>query len=316
MSDSGSDESGDGGPENAGYQRMFGDEDLTVGLYFPFTGDGERPPAMDRELALAERAEACGIDALWVRDIPTFWPRFGEAGQVHDPWVFLSQVAARTDRVALATGSIVLPLRHPLHVAKAAASLDCISGGRVVLGVGSGDRDPECAAFGVTPEERGELFRESVDLLRRAWREPFPEHDSTFGTLDGTLDLRPKPTTETLPLLVTGHARQSLSWIGEHGDGWLFYWLPERTREGFIADWRGATPEPKPFVQALRVGLAPDHEGDPEHVHGGFRADSEFFVEYLRDLDTAGVDHVAVGLVGDDPGEKLEAFAETVLSRV
>ncbi|MFB6172112.1 MAG: TIGR03571 family LLM class oxidoreductase [Haloarculaceae archaeon] len=303
--------------ENAGFRRLFGDDDLSVGLLCPlstFEGDA---PSMDCELALAERAEAAGFDALWVRDVPTYWPKFGEAGQVYDPWVYLAQAAARTDDVALATGSVVLPLRHPLHVATAAASLDRLSGGRLLLGVGSGDRDPEYAAFGVDPDERGALFRDAVSVLRAAWRDPFPELDSRFGTLDGTLDVRPKPTTDALPLLVTGHSRQSLDWIGDHADGWLFYQLPRSTLEGFLADWREATPEPKPFLMGLGVDLARDPAAEMEHVHQGFRAGGAWFRDYFRDLRELGVDHVAVGLRGDrDPGAAIDAFATEVLDRL
>ena len=65
-------------------------------------------------------------------------PSFGDIGQVYDPWVYLGWIAAQTRTIALATGSIILPLRHPLHTAKASASIDQLSGGRFVLGVASG----------------------------------------------------------------------------------------------------------------------------------------------------------------------------------
>jgi luciferase-type oxidoreductase len=303
--------------EHRGYRRLFGGDGLTVGLFLPLS-EFEDLPSMDRELELAARAERAGFDALWVRDVPTCWPKFGEAGQVYDPWPVLAQLAVRTDDVALCTGSVVLPLRHPLHVAKAAATVDRLSDGRLVLGIGTGDRDPEYAAFGVDADERGAQFRDSVAAVRTACAERFPEHDSSFGRLDGRLDLRPKPTAERLPLLVTGHARQELAWIGEHGDGWLFYHLPRDTLAGFLEDWQAATPEPKPFAHGLRVDLAPDPDADPEHVHQGFRAGSAWFREYLRDLRTLGVDHVAVGLRGRnrDPGAVIDAFAAEVLDQL
>lgn len=303
---------------NAGYRRMFGDDGLSVGLFFPIAADGTTAPPPDGELALARRGVAAGFDALWVRDVPLYWPKFGEAGQVYDPWVFLSWVAARTDDVALAAGSIVLPLRHPLHVAKAAASVDRLSGGRLVLGVGSGDRPPEFGAFGVDEDDRGARFREAVDVLRTAWGESFPEVDSRFGRLDGDLDLRPEPSAGSIPLLVTGRSRQSLEWIGEHADGWLFYQLPLDTLEGFLADWREATPEPKPFAMGLGVDLAADPTAEREHVHQGFRAGAEWFVDYFRDLERRGVDHVAVSLRAGDrnPEAVLDEFATGVLDRL
>ncbi|MFB6166301.1 MAG: LLM class oxidoreductase [Haloarculaceae archaeon] len=304
--------------ENRGYRRVFGGDGMSVGLFFPITASSDAVPSMDDQLERARLAADVGFDALWVRDVPLFWPTFGDAGQVYDPWVWLSHVAAGTEEIALATGSVVLPLRHPLHVAKAAASVDRLSDGRLVLGVASGDRMPEFAAFGVDADERGRRFRDSVALLRRAWAEEFPNVDSPFGTLDGSLDVLPKPTTETLPLLVTGHARQELAWIADRGDGWLFYQLPRDTLESYLADWRDATDEPKPFAQGLHVVLEDDPAAEMRHVHQGFAAGSEWFLEYFRDLQDLGVDHVAVNLRGNDrPVETvIQTFATEVLDRL
>src|SRR5689334_20465567 len=158
---------------------------------------------------LARRAEELGFAALWVRDVPLRDPNFGDVGQVYDPWVYLGWVAAHTRTIALATGSIVLPLRHPLHTAKAAASVDQLSGGRLVLGVASGDRPVEFPAFGVRYEDRGALFRENLRVLRKVLTEEFPRIESMYGTLFGTADVVPKPTGR-LPIMVTGNSRQSV----------------------------------------------------------------------------------------------------------
>jgi luciferase-type oxidoreductase len=273
---------------------------------------------MDDQIERARYASRLGFDALWFRDVPLFWPKFGDAGQIYDPWVYLSHVAANTDDVALATGSIVLPLRHPLHVAKAAASVDRLSDGRLVLGVASGDRSPEFPAFGVEEEAAGERFRESVRLLRTAWSEEYPEIDSAFGELDGSLDLLPKPTTDSLPLLVTGHARQSLDWIAEHGDGWVYY---QRDLDGLsemVADWREATDEYRPFVQVMHVDLDPDPTAGAERIHQGYAAGSEWFLERLRAVADRGVDHVMINVRhgGRDTRTVLTQFAEEVLAEL
>ncbi|MFB6179997.1 MAG: TIGR03571 family LLM class oxidoreductase [Halorientalis sp.] len=300
---------------NAGFERIFGPDALTFGTGFPLTGARESRPHVETELDLAAHAERLGFDALWARDVPLYWPRFGDAGQTFDPWSWLSQVAAHTTDIALGTASIVLALRHPLHVAKSAATLDRLSDGRLVMGVATGDRDPEFPAFDVDRENRGELFRESVSLLRTVWREEFPETEGSWGRLDGELDLVPKPTAETVPLLPTGRARQSMAWLGEYGDGWLFYHLPLDTLESFLADWREVAGE-KPYAMAVRTELADDPTAEPEHVHQGYRAGSEWFVEYFRDLDAMGVDHVLVSTAGDDPERELTRFAEQVIERV
>ncbi|MFC7138140.1 TIGR03571 family LLM class oxidoreductase [Halobaculum litoreum] len=302
--------------DHRGYRRVFDGDGLTFGTGFPLTDSRESTPNVDREVALAERAETLGYDALWARDVPLYWPRFGDAGQTFDTWPWLSHVAAHTESVALGTASVVLPLRHPLHVAKSAATVDRLSEGRLVMGVATGDRDPEFPAFGVDAEERGEAFRDSVALLRRVWSDEFPEADGEWGRLDGDLDVVPKPEAGTIPLLPTGHARQSLDWIADHGDGWLFYHLPDATLESYLDDWRAAAGD-APYAMAVRTDLADDPTADAEHRHLGYRAGAEWFVDYFRRLDDLGVDHVLVSPGGgEDPAASLTRFAESVIERV
>ncbi|MBZ6495796.1 LLM class oxidoreductase [Natrinema longum] len=301
-----------GGHANAGYRRLFDHDGLTFGVGFPLTGANRSTPTVADELHLAQHAESVGFDGLWARDVPTYWPKFGDSGQTFDTWPWLSHVAAHTDDIALGTSSIVLTLRHPLHVAKSAATVDRLSDGRLVLGVASGDRDPEYPAFDVDREDRGALFRESVDALRTIWREEFPNLEGRWGSLEGDLDVVPKPTTETLPLLPTGHARQSREWIAEHGDGWLFYHLPERTLEDYLTDWRETAGE-KPFTIAVRVELADDPTAEPEPLHLGFHAGVEWFREYFARLESYGLDHAIIGLQNDDREAALSTFADEII---
>ncbi|MFP3560007.1 LLM class flavin-dependent oxidoreductase, partial [Paraburkholderia sp. SIMBA_049] len=105
--------------------------------------------------------------AAWVRDVPLFDPAFGDAGQVFDPFTYLAYLAAQTQRIALVTGSAIFALRHPIDLAKAAATLDTLSGGRLVLGIASGDRPVEFPAYGLDHDSRGERFAQSVDYFRQ-----------------------------------------------------------------------------------------------------------------------------------------------------
>ncbi len=300
---------------NRGYRRMF-DGDLSVGLFFPITTSEAGIPPMEDQLELANLAADLGFDALWFRDVPLFWPDFGDAGQVYDPWVYLSHVAAHTDDIALATGAIVLPIRHPLHVAKAAASVDRLSDGRLVLGVASGDRPPEFPAFGVSEEEVTERFRESVHIIRQAWAEEFPQLDSTYGVTNGRLDLLPKPTTEALPLLVTGYAGQSLEWIAEHGDGWVFYQRDLAGIDDALGEYRTLTDDP--YVQVMHVDLDTDPSASGEPIHQGYAAGVEWFRERLQAMDDRGVDHVMINVRhgGRDVRGVLSEFAEEVISEL
>ena len=111
---------------------MFQQDKLSVGVFFPIEAfQGDNPTMRDQE-KLAQRAR-CWFSALWFRDVPLRDPSFGDIGQVFDPWVYLGWIAAHTTTIALATGAIILPLRHPLHTAKSAASIDQLSVGRLVL---------------------------------------------------------------------------------------------------------------------------------------------------------------------------------------
>jgi alkanesulfonate monooxygenase SsuD/methylene tetrahydromethanopterin reductase-like flavin-dependent oxidoreductase (luciferase family) len=118
-----------------------------------------------------------------------------------------------------------------------------------------------------------------------------------------------------VPLLPTGRARQSVEWIGANGDGWLFDHLPTETLESYLEKWRAAAGE-KPYAMAVRTHLAEDPGADPEHVHLGYRAGSEWFVDYFRELEELGVDHVLVSTAGDDSERELSRFAEEVAERV
>ena len=158
------------------------------------------------------------------RDVPLNDPTFGDLGQLYDPFVWLATIAAHTTTIALATGAVILPLHHPIDVAKAGASLDHLSGGRFVLGVASGDRPVEYPAYGRDLALRGELFRDAFDYAAALLTRRFPVHVSAhYGRLEGGGDLVPKPLSPRLPFLVTGQSRQPLEWIAERSDGWLTY---------------------------------------------------------------------------------------------
>lgn len=282
-----------------GFRRMFRAGRLTVGVFVPIEAfKGDEPSMRDQE-RLAQRAQALGYAALWVRDVPLRDPSFGDLGQIHDPWVYLGWIAAHTRTIALATGAIVLPLRHPLHVAKAAASVDQLSGGRLVLGVASGDRPVEFPAFGVDIERRVALFREHFEMIRHVLEQEYPVSRSTAGTLTGNADLVPKPLGR-LPMLVTGNSGQ-LSWIAGHADGWITYPRGVDRQAEAVARWHGEVhagrPDAfKPFVQSLYVDLAGDPHLLPTPIHLGFRAGRHFLLRFLDSLRVVGVNHVILNL--------------------
>ena len=288
-----------GAHDSAAFRRMFAPGLLTVGVFFPIEAFPGDRPTMANQIALAQRAEALGFAALWFRDVPLRDPAFGDVGQVFDPFVYLGYIAAHTESVALATGAIVLPLRHPLHTAKAAASVDQLSGGRLLLGVASGDRPVEFPAFGVELEQRGEAFRENLRVIRHVLEHSFQPIESRYGSLAG-VDLIPKPVGR-IPLVVTGSSRQSLEWIAEVSDGWITYPRPVQLQARLAREWhdavRARAPEAfKPFAQSLYIDLSPDVNERPSAIHLGFRSGWKGVLDYVLALRAAGVNHVALNL--------------------
>lgn len=308
--------------DSAGFRRMFAPDRLSRGLFFPIEAFERDEPSMRDQPRLARRAEELGFAALWTRDVPLRDPSFGDLGQVHDPWVWLGWIAAHTSTIALATGSLILPLRHPLHTAKASASVDQLTGGRFVLGVASGDRPVEFPAFDVDWERRDALFRENLALIRKILMEEFPSVHSNYGTMTGTADLVPKPVSR-LPILITGSSRQSFEWIAAHADGWITYPRDLARQAELVANWRAAVEAVspgvfKPFVQSLYVDLADAPVEPPRPIHLGFRAGRNFLLDYLNALADAGVNHVILNLKYGrrTAGEVLEEMGRDVLPRI
>ena len=116
---------------NRAYSDTFKVGKLTLGLVMPIEAHGNAPvPNLERHIERAELTDDLGFAALWLRDVPFNVPSFGDAGQTFDPFVYLGLLSGATKSIGLGVASIILPLRHPAHVAKSAASVDVLSGGR------------------------------------------------------------------------------------------------------------------------------------------------------------------------------------------
>src|SRR5690625_3874819 len=192
--------------DHRGFKRTFKENKMTLGLMFPLESYTGSFPEMDpaEQMRLAKMAEDYGFASLFVRDAPLYDPDFGDVGGLYDPWMFLSYVAAHTKDIALGTGSIVTTLRHPLHTAKSAATLEKLSGGRFLFGAASGDRPIEFPAFKVDAEGKGELFRESIEVMKQLWCEEFPKiQTERVHLMKG--DVVPKPEMAGIPVFGTGY---------------------------------------------------------------------------------------------------------------
>jgi len=305
---------------NVGYNSVFQPGQLSIGIVVPIeTYAKSDVPSLNQHLERAQLIDQLGFKALWLRDIPFHVPRFGDAGQLFDPFTYLGYLAGLTDNIALGIASIALPLRHPALVAKSAATVDQLSDGRLILGVASGDRMEEYPAMGIDYEQRGELFREAFDYIRNAHHQSPVFSSSTYGTLDGQLNVLPKPTGHKIPMLVTGSSRQSLAWNAEHGDGWMNYPRSIDMQEATIAHWRELVGEShsysKPFMQPLYIDLHHDDDFLPKPIHLGFKTGINYLISYFNRLRQMGVNHVALNLRfnSGDTGQTLAYLAEKLL---
>lgn len=300
------------------FQKIATKGKLTLGLVFPLESYNGSIPKMENQEYLAKRAEELGFKALWFRDVPFNDPNFGDAGQLFDPWIYMTHIMNHTKEIGLAAGSIILPLRHPVHTSKSINSLQILSNERLVLGVASGDRPIEYPAFNQDLEHKSELFRDNF-FYTKALQEDFPNYTSKFyGSTNGGIDLLPKYLKKT-PMLVTGHSGQSLNWIAEHSDGWLYYPRDFKTLQLVMQQWREALTKVKkdwkPFMQSLYIDISKDSKAKPMPIHLVFKAGTEYLIAHLKLLEKYGVNHVILNLkYGSRPAEEMiEEIGESII---
>ena len=172
-----------------------------------------------RDVAVA--AERAGFAGLSLSEHPVPGARWLAAGghQTLDPFVALGYVAAATERLRLLTYLTVTPYRNPFLLAKAAATLDTLSGGRVILGMGTGYQKSEFHALGVDFDERNALFDEALDVLPMHWSgEPFSYQGRHFSARD--VIARPRPVQQPIPIWVGGNSRLSQR-RAQRVQGWM-----------------------------------------------------------------------------------------------
>lgn len=305
---------------NAGYNSTFQYGELSIGIVVPIENYANSSvPTMADHMERIKLVDQLGFRALWLRDVPLHVPSFGDAGQTFDPFTYLGFIAGQTEQIALGISSIALPLHHPIHVAKSVNTIDQLSGGRVLLGIASGDRKEEYPALGMDYENRGATFRNAYNYIR-ASEEDFPILDNnSLGILDGTMDILPKPYGAKIPMLVTGHSQQTTEWIADHADGWMFYPRDFQSQAMRINEWRQLVSQSheysKPFMQPLYIDLMPKSDFKPQGIHLGIRTGIDFLIEYLNGIKSIGVNHVALNLRFNNANieETLQVLAEKVL---
>ena len=285
---------------NNGYNSVFHLGRLSIGLVVPIESYSlGAVPTLDRHIERVQLAEKLGFSAIWLRDVPFNVPSFGDVGQTYDPFVYLGFLAGQTEQIALGVASIILPLRHPAHVAKAAASADVLSGGRLILGIASGDRPEEYPALNLPFGNRGERFRESFEYIKHMGEET-PTFENVYGSPHGGMDMLPKPASGKLPLLITGGSQQDSEWIAQNGDGWMIYPRNITVQKQIICNWRSRAQElgrnPQPVMEPLYINLVKDPDTPPQPIHLGLRLGTNYLRDYLKSREEIGINHIALNL--------------------
>lgn len=308
-----------------GYQRMFHENKLTIGIFLPlrfYEGDMK---VLEGQTDLVAEIDRQNFAAVWVRDVPLFDPNFGDAGQVFDPFTYLAYLAAKTKRITLATGSAIFTLRHPIDLAKAAATIDSLSGGRLILGIASGDRAVEFPAYGIDIATSEKRFSEAVHMFRALISSEQHSINSSLGTIGKDIQFLPKPTSGSIPLIVTGSSKQSIEWIGEYSDGWLTYPTPTDTAENVlklkskIDNWRSKIPKGvfRPHNTNEWIDLVDDPNYPRTPLRGGFilRTGRKGLINLLEEWQSIGVNHAALGIQYSErsPADVIQELAEEVL---
>jgi probable F420-dependent oxidoreductase len=179
--------------EELGYESVFAPDHLVIPVKF----DSRYPGTSDGEFA------------------------YPKSTPLYDPWTALAQVAQATTTIKLGTGIYVLPMRHPIVTARVVTTLDHLSGGRVLLGVGAGWLHEEFRALGIDPKERFGRTAEAAEAIRILWTEAEPEYHGKYYDFDPVY-FEPKPVASPHPpILFGGYSDGALRRAVRFGDGWL-----------------------------------------------------------------------------------------------
>lgn len=264
----------------------------------------------------ARAAEAAGFAGVAFTDHPAPSHKWLTAGghDALDPFVALSFVAAATERLLLVPNIVVLPYRNPFTVAKAAASLDALSGGRFVLSVATGYLRSEYRALGVDFDRRNELFDEALDVLRGVWTTDSFSYEGIGFTASG-VTANPKPAR--IPIWIGGNSARSRRRVARCGDGWNPFPAPARLARTARTATVESLDDLAPMADDLRrraeeVGRDPATidiaftTGEPGPAEAGFRPDRHLAA--LGRMAALGVTWSSVTVPGDSLDHAIEAL--------
>lgn len=286
---------------------------MKFGIVFANTGFAATP---DGAAALGKVAEEAGFDSLWTVEhvvVPAGYESqypYSPSGKmpgtednpIPDPLIWLTYVAAHTSTIKLATGILILPLRNPIVLAKEVATLDVLSNGRAVLGIGVGWLKEEFDAIGIDFEARGAITDEHVEALRSLWRDDEPTFKGQWSSFERAKSY-PKPVQAGgVPIVVGGHSKAAARRAGRLGDGF------------FPA--RGALDELSQLFDVARAS-AKDAGRDPDAIE--MTCGGAMDLEGVKKFADSGADRLVVPAFGSSEEQykqMLGAFADNVMSKL
>jgi probable F420-dependent oxidoreductase len=270
--------------------------------------------------AIAQAADRAGFSYIAVCDHVAIPRDKAETMQTawYDTVATLGWLAALTTEVRLLSHVFIPAYRHPLVTAKSFMTLDHLSGGRAILGVGAGHVEGEFAALGVPFTERGRITDEAVDVIRAAFDDEYPDIDTDRWSVHG-VGLSPRPTQPHLPIWVGGSSRPALRRAAERGDGWLPQGPPPEGMESaikFLVERRAELDRTQPFdiggfAMPMYVGT-PDWDLGPHAVSGS----PDQLAEHLGQAAAVGASHLQVRLrsrSADELVDQIGAFGAEVI---
>ncbi len=241
---------------------------MRIGAVFPQMEIGDDPEVI--------RAWAQAVENLGYQHVLAFdhvlgagadtrpgWRGYTSDTLFHEVFVLFGYLAAITSRVELVTGVLVLPQRQTALVAKQAAEVDVLSGGRLRLGVGIGWNDVEYQALGASFGDRGVRSEEQVEVLRRLWAEPRITYAGRWHRVDNA-GIKPRPVRRRIPVWFGGHSEATLRRVGRLGDGWLPELDPDEVAHSMLdrvreyAQQAGRSPEEIGFEARLTLAAVPE----------------------------------------------------------
>ena len=266
---------------------------------------------------MATRAEELGFDSIWVSEhifnVSYVFDRLGDR-PYYEPLTILSYLAATTKRVGLGTSVLVLPYHNPIRLAKVAATLDVISEGRLMLGVGVGVIEEELEAMGSTFRERGAITDEAIAVMKELWTQETPSYQGKYHSFEG-MKFSPKPLQKPhIPLLVGGSSPGAIRRAARVGDGWHpSNFSPEELGERLDhlrEQARAVGRDLSEIPVSIRLDMAvPTGEGSGDsRARYSLGAEPKEVLDNIRAFEAVGVDKVVIAPATGNPWEILAAI--------